>query len=216
DLTESENAIIEKSLPFTMTGKDRLISLIRAIDYLVDAKISGDMIECGVWKGGSMMAVAYQLLKHNDIRDLYLYDTFEGMTLPGDEDVSVDKISAGTLYEAKPDWCKATIEEVERNLANTQYPMSKIHLVRGKVEDTVPGSNHQRIALLRLDTDWYNSTRVELEHLYDKIERGGVLIIDDYGHWAGARKATDEFFENRKIKMLLHRVDYTCRIGVKL
>ena len=109
----------------------------------------------------------------------------------------------------------AGFDEVRRNLASTGYPSDRLHFIRGRVEDTIPASAPESIALLRLDTDWYESTRHELTHLYPRLVRGGVLIIDDYGHWQGARQATDEYFSVLGSPVLLHRIDYTGRIAVK-
>jgi hypothetical protein len=137
------------------------------------------------------------------------------MTEPEEVDISIDKISANKLFDELPDWCQANIEEVSKNIGLIDYPENKSHLIPGKVEHTVPENQHERIALLRLDTDWYESTRIELEYLFPKLVKGGILIIDDYGHWEGARKATDEYFEKNNIQLFLNRVDYTCRLGVK-
>jgi O-methyltransferase len=98
---------------------------------------------------------------------------------------------------------------------STGYDMGRIHFVKGKVEDTIPNGAPSRIAILRLDTDWYESTRHELENLYPRLSPRGVLIIDDYGHWAGCRQAVDEYIHSNKIKLLLNRVDYTGRVAVK-
>ena len=96
------------------------------------------------------------------------------------------------------------------------YPAERIHFVQGKVEETIPRVLPERIALLRLDTDWYESTRHELIHLYPKLCAGGVLVLDDYGHWQGSRKAVDEWMAQTGTRMLLNRVDYTGRIAVKV
>lgn len=216
DVTDLEDKIIQACLPFTMTGKLRLISLIRAVDYLNHNSIEGDIVECGVWKGGSIMAAAYKSKESSYFRDIYLYDTFQGMTEPKEVDVSIDNVAATKLFEELPEWCQANIEEVKKNISRINYPKEKTHFIPGKVEQTVPENTHEQIALLRLDTDWYDSTKVELEYLFPKLSKGGILIIDDYGHWEGARKATDKYFQENNIKMFLNRVDYTCRIGVKL
>ena len=113
-------------------------------------------------------------------------------------------------------WAYGSLDEVRRNLGSTGYPDQYISFIEGKVEDTIPTNVPDRISLLRLDTDWYESTRHELQHLYPRLSPGGVLIIDDYGQWAGARKAVDEYVEDKKLKILLHRIDYTGRIAVKL
>src|SRR5437773_5710167 len=100
-------------------------------------------------------------------------------------------------------------------MAATGYPTAKLHFVQGMVEETIPATVPARIAILRLDTDWYQSTRHELEHLYPLVSHIGVLIVDDYGYWKGARKAVDEYFARAQTPMLLHRIDSAGRIGVK-
>ena len=166
------------------------------------------------------MAAALALLTDGDIaRDLYLYDTFEGMTEPTETDRSFDGMSAADqLQSTTPGngvWCYAGLEEVQANFATTGYPAEKVRFVRGRVEDTIPGVVPDSIALLRLDTDWYESTRHELIHLYPRLVPGGVLIIDDYGHWQGAKRATDEYFASAGTPVFFHRLDYTGRIAVK-
>ena len=154
-------------------------------------------------------------------RDLYLYDTYEGMSAPTDRDVDPDGRTASALMQeqdvrvADSVWCYASLEEVRANLRGTGYDPNRMHFVRGKVEETIPGSIPERIAVLRLDTDWYESTRHELVHLFPRLVAGGVLIIDDYGHWAGCRQAVDEYFAAHDVRLLLHRVDYSGRIAVK-
>jgi len=113
-------------------------------------------------------------------------------------------------------WAYSPLEEVKRNLRLTGYDESRITYIQGKVEDTIPVRASERIALLRLDTDWYESTYHELVHLYPRLSVGGVLIIDDYGHWQGARRAVDQYIEENRLKILLNRIDYTGRIAVKL
>jgi hypothetical protein len=222
DMDAKATDIIRAVRPYTMTSPERLFSLIEAVRYLSRARIPGSVVECGVWRGGSMMAAALTLLEHSDTRrELYLFDTFEGMSSPTAADVSIDGQSASALLQSPrstaPDspWCYATLPDVQAALARTGYPAERLHFVPGKVEETLPARAPQSIALLRLDTDWYESTRHELEHLYPRLVAGGVLIIDDYGHWAGCRKAVDEYFAARNIRLLLNRVDYTGRIAIK-
>jgi hypothetical protein len=154
-------------------------------------------------------------------RELFLFDTFEGMTEPGDQDVALTGETAKGLLErsAKTEedrvWCYAPRERVAEALALTTYPQGLIHLVPGRVEETLGAAAPKQIALLRLDTDWYDSTRHELETLFPRLCRGGVLIVDDYGHWQGARRAVDEYVHTHRLKLLLHPIDYTGRIGVK-
>lgn len=222
DFTDSERNTIRRALPFTMTGPMRLHALIQATGYVARNDIPGAFVEAGVWKGGSMMAVADTLmgLEQSD-RELYLFDTFEGMAPPGAEDVTTRGVEASTLFEKmrgsgpNSDWCYASLEEVREAIGSTGYPPDRIHFVKGKVEDTIPDRAPAQIALLRLDTDWYESTRHELTQLYPRISRGGVLIIDDYGHWLGARKAVDEYVKENDLRLYLHRIDYTARIAIK-
>jgi len=222
DVDAAAAATIRLVQPYTMTSPERLYALIQAVRHVSAAAIPGDVVECGVWRGGSMMAAARALLECGDTsRDLYLFDTFEGMSPPGTQDVAIDGQSASDLLRTqdrnRPDsaWCYATLEDVRSAMSGTSYDSARIHYVKGRVEDTIPGGAPEHIAVLRLDTDWYESTRHELEHLYPRLSQGGVLIIDDYGHWAGCRKAVDEYFASRNIHLLLNRVDYTGRIAVK-
>lgn len=226
-IVEEYPEIYKKCLPFTMTSKERIYALRKAVEYIVNLKLAGDFVECGVWKGGSAMVMAYTLLElGDDSRKIFLYDTFEGMSSPSKEDYRVsDHASASALMaksKKKADdpeniWYFSPLSEVQNNLLSTGYPKDKLVFVKGKVEDTIPGSMPSQIALLRLDTDWYESTKHELTHLYPLLVNKGVLIIDDYGAWAGARKATDEFFKaNKKSSILLNRVDATGRVGIKV
>ena len=220
DIPESDEKIISAVKPYTWTSNERLAALIRAVRFLVQTEIGGPIIECGVWKGGSMMAAALTLIDEGDTsRDLYLFDTFEGMTEPTEFDKSFDGISADSQLAETPQgegvWCYSPLDEVRSNLASTGYPEEKIHFIKGKVEDTIPLNNPPRMALLRLDTDWYESTRHELEHLFPLLVPGGFLIIDDYGHWEGARKAVDEFLAASDVKYFLHRIDATGRLLIK-
>lgn len=220
DFTNFEKEVIQKVKPYTMTSPERIVSLMRAVEYIKKNDIAGSVVECGVWKGGSMMAALLKLKSYNENREVYLYDTYEGMSAPIEYDKSFRNESAQEAYNVQSDYwerikCISSLEEVQRNLASTGYPSRKIHFIKGKVEDTIPNTIPDKIAILRLDTDWYESTLHELQHLYPKLQTGGILIIDDYGHWQGCRKAVDEYFETHNIKMYLSRIDYTCRIGIK-
>jgi len=214
--------IIRKVTPYTMTSPERIFSLMNAVRYVVDNNIQGDIVECGVWKGGSMMAAALTLmaLQATEI-NLYLFDTFDGMTSPGEHDVSFEGISAGKLLqdsnktEEAAIWAYSPLESVKKNMLSIGYEERNIHFIKGRVEDTIPGSAPAEICLLRLDTDWYESTHHELTHLYPRMSRGGILIVDDYGHWQGAKKATDQYIAEHKLPLFLSRIDYTGRIAVK-
>lgn len=218
-----ELEIIAKVRGYTSSSAERITGLINAVKYLVGNRIEGAFVECGVWRGGSMMAAMYTLLNVGDTsREFYLYDTFEGMSPPTDRDVMFDGRKAADILKDFPKvegpgnyWCIASMEDVWQNVVGTGYPADKIHLIRGRVEDTLPRQAPPRIALLRLDTDWYESTKHELIHLYPRLSDHGVLIIDDYGHWLGARQAVDEFFAQMSFRPMLHRLDYTGRLVIK-
>ncbi len=220
DLDAQSQAVVERVTPYTMTSIGRLVALIDAVRYVVRNGLPGDFAECGVWRGGSMMAVALTLLSEGDTgRRLHLYDTFEGMTPPTDRDIDHQGVAATQLFKqlsgSRELWSHATVNDVRSNLESTGYPGDRVHIIKGRVEDTIPQFSPGALALLRLDTDWYESTRHELQHLYPLLVRNGVLIIDDYGHWRGAQLATDEYFRSIGQWPLLHRLDYTGRLVLK-
>lgn len=216
--------LYERCRPFTMTSRERMYAAYSAARYVALNGVPGDIVECGVWKGGSAMIMAMALAAAGQTdRDLYLYDTFEGMVEPGEKDTSYLGESAREIWQQHRSgdspvnmWCYSPREEVAQNLRATGYPESRIRLVKGKVEDTIPTEAPVGIALLRLDTDWYESTRHELQHLYPRLSPGGVLIIDDYGHWQGSREATDEYFATAPHRPLLTRIDATGRLAIKV
>jgi hypothetical protein len=222
DLSPEQRRVVMDARPFTMTSLERIAALTQAVEYTVKNKIPGAFVECGVWKGGSSMAAALTYLEmgKTDV-DLFLFDTFQGMPPPGNEDFHAETgRPAGELLakSAKRDDVRAyaSIEEVRRNLESTGFPSDRVHLVKGMVEETIPLYAPEQISVLRLDTDWYSSTKHELIHLFPRLSKNGVLIIDDYGHWAGARKAVDEYFSKERIQPLLNRIDQTGRSCIKV
>lgn len=204
-----------------MTSTERMYALYQAVGHVARAGLPGAFVECGVWKGGSAMvaALGFQELGQHD-RDLYLYDTYEGMSEPTARDVSFkDQAPHREWHKIRGTdsniFCANSLADATASLGTTGYSPQRLHFVKGKVEDTIPATVPDAIAILRLDTDWYESTRHELEHLYPRLVPGGVLIIDDYGHWRGARDAVDGYFAAHGPAPLLHRIDYTGRIAVK-
>jgi hypothetical protein len=201
-------AIVRTVRPRTMTAHEKLNALVMATRYVVDHGIPGDFVECGVWRGGSMQAIALALLDRGVTdRDLHLFDTFAGMPEPSEEDQAMDGTPAAQLLAEAPRdakiWAVASLDDVREGMAETGYPAERVHYCVGKVEDTVPENAPEQIALLRLDTDWYASTRHELENLYSRLSPGGVLILDDYATWKGARQAVDEFIARTGEPLLL-------------
>lgn len=227
DAGDQDRRIVQAALPYTMTGAARLLALIEAVRYCAVRSVPGAFAECGVWRGGSILAMILTLQEMGLAdRHIYLYDTFEGMTEPTVHDVSaIDPPALETWRQAEDDerspWNELFSSDVfseaavRRLLAETGYPPELLHFVRGPVERTIPLEAPEALALLRLDTDWYESTRHEMTHLFPRLATGGVLIVDDYGHWQGARKAVDEYLRAESRTLLLNRIDYTARIAVK-
>jgi hypothetical protein len=201
--------IIRRVRPWTMTGPEKLFGLVVATRYVAHHGIPGDIVECGVWRGGSMQAVALALRGEGvDDRHLHLFDTFEGMPPPSEKDRRRhDGASAQELLESQDRsaqvWAHASLEDVQTGMAQIDYPSERVHYHPGLVEQTIPDEAPETISILRLDTDWYESTLHELRELYDRLSPGGVLIIDDYGHWEGARQAVEEFLEESGAALLL-------------
>jgi len=226
DSTQSQRETIAAVSDSTMTSPERILAFCDAVEYVSKHNIAGDIVECGVWKGGSTAAAARTLMNLNQTsRTLWLYDTYDGMSAPSESDIDLrgqcaDELLANDQAHSaeSPEsiWCRCALETVQQTMAQTGYPEENIRYVKGKVEDTLPEVSPDEISILRLDTDWYESTRCELEVLFPKLAVGGVLIIDDYGHWQGCRKAVDEYFSAHGIKMFLQRIDYTGRIGIKI
>lgn len=212
--------ILKACQPYTMTSIERMYALYNAVTYIVKNNIAGSFVECGVWRGGSSMMIALTLKELGvSNRSLYLYDTYEGMSEPTADDVDFRGGQAKELMEQNVEnkqnsvWCLADLNDVQNNMRSTGYPQDLVHFVKGKVEDTIPATMPEApIALLRLDTDWYESTAHELKYLYPLLVQKGVLVIDDYGHWEGCKRAVDEYFNG---SLLLNRIDYTGRIAIK-
>jgi O-methyltransferase len=223
-LDEDQRSILAEVRPYTMTSVERQVALLDAVDHVHRHGVTGAFVECGVWRGGSVLSMIRRLQQLDAApRDLYLYDTFEGMTRPTEEDTSDfddEALTTWTSATSRP-WEELFGEHafdersVRELLSGSSYPSSHVHVVVGDVEHTIPETVPEEIAILRLDTDWYQSTRHEMEHLYPRLAVGGVLIVDDYGHWKGSRQAVDEYFTQHPRPLLL-AVDYTCRVGVKV
>lgn len=203
--------ILPEVYDFTQLPMEPMWSLYEAVRYLHTRQIKGDFVECGVFFGGASMLIARTLLSLGDSsRKLWLYDSFQGFV---GEQATDDVTWYGDSINARfPDF-----EEIARNnIASTGYPPEQLRLVKGDVESTAAKNENGDIALLRLDTDTYFSTKAELEYFYPKLVTGGILIIDDYGHAFGARRAVDEYFGESGQPLLLNRVNFTNRIAVKL
>ena len=209
--------------PYTMTSVERMYTLYLSVLHVLDNNLEGDFVECGVWRGGSSMLMAKCLqLRGRTDKKIYLYDTFGGMTKPEDVDVStrtnqvaMEKFEETSTSEDSADWCYASLDEVQQNMYATGIDPSNLQFVKGKVEETIPQTMPEKIALLRLDTDWYKSTKHELEHMYPILVKDGILIIDDFGHWDGCKKAVIEYFADRPETALINRIDVAGRMIIK-
>jgi len=203
--------IVPEVHDFTQLPMEPMWSLFEAVRYLVARGIKGDFVECGVFFGGASMLIGKTLMMLGETsRELWLYDSFQGFVgEQAKDDVTWYGDSIATRF---PDF-----EVIAKdNIASIGYPVEKVRFVKGDIEKIAPDNKHGDIALLRLDTDTYHSTKAELEHFYPKLVSGGILIIDDYGHADGARRAVDEYFADPARRLMLNRVNLTNRLAVKV
>ena len=204
---EETAEILNTCKQYSLLSEERLRANIAAVSYVNREGIPGDIVEAGVWKGGSMLAM---MLAHDESpvpRMFHLYDTFVGMTEPTDNDADFNGVSAELMMLHNPDFrCISSLEDVKGNIARHTGIVPQYHEGDILLNTFVP----KEIAVLRLDTDWYESTKHELDTFYDSVVPGGVVIIDDYGHWKGCKKAVDEFLEVHP-EIVLQEIDYTGR-----
>lgn len=225
EFTQEEKDIVNYVMDnkLTLVSYERLWATLMACKHAVERDIPGDFVECGVWRGGNAIVAAAIFKLYKSDRRVYLFDTFKGMTEPTDADKyfsdgsSVREVFASKQRDTHNEMYYSALEEVKTNFSDANLLDENVIIVEGDVLITLEQEQNlpEKIAVLRLDTDWYESTKKELEVLYPKISIGGTLIIDDYGHFTGSKKATDEYFEATKKRPLLLYTDYTGRIGVK-
>ena len=223
ELSEKDRKLIDIVSNYSMTPRIRIYNLLQALKHVKHNSIEGDFVECGVWKGGNiiMFKKFHENEFFNDKRRIFAYDTFSGMSEPSKQDFNlINKISAKILLEKDKDkesntWGVCDLDEVKSNILKNVTSIENIKFIKGKVEETLMNEQNlpKKISILRLDTDWYESTKKELEILYNKVSPGGIIIIDDYGHWNGSRQAVDEYFKGKFVWM--HYVDYACRLIIK-
>ncbi len=194
-----------------------------AINHILRNNIEGVIIECGVDSGRFEYIWINELIKNNALRDIYLYDTFGGLVEPTDYDYTCKD---AVLYQMNKDevycywknqiinektngWCYTPLEKVQNTLNSTGYPQNYLHYIVGDVMETLKDKSKipEKIAILRLDTDWYESSKYELEQMYDNVVIGGIIIFDDYYHWDGQRRATDDFFASKNVNYDFVRID---------
>jgi len=205
DININQDVIVKIVKPNTMVSRGRIYDLNRLVNETIELAVEGDFVECGVYRGGLSALMLDKILSNQIDKKLWIYDTFQGMSEPTEVDISTKNENAVDAFNTLKneitgyaDWCKATINIVEStlNLVSSDYK-NYCHLIQGKVEDTLQIIDNlpKRISLMRLDTDWYESTKIELETFYNMLSAGGIIIIDDYRYWQGQKLAVDEFFD---------------------
>ncbi len=218
---------------FTMLTHPRLVNLHRQVETCEKRKIPGAFVECGTWKGGAVGLMALANLRHGKARRiLHLFDSFEGIPEPDaavDGSLAVEQVRSvqggvdGRLVAVQGLYEKfagsvGTLEDNRRLLEKEiGYPAEFIRYHRGWFQETVPADAGAigSIAILRLDGDWYASTKVCLDHLYPRVVPGGFVIVDDYGTYEGCRKAVDEYREAKGIRSALGKIDSSAYAWVK-
>ena len=203
------------------SSEERLFATIMACQHVVQTAIEGDFVECGVWRGGNSIIAANVFKRMAPERAVWLFDTFAGMTAPTEVDINFRGESAEAKFrqnqrEDHNEWCYSPLEEVKGNFEKVGLLGTNLRFIQGDVSKTLATGNHlpEKISVLRLDTDWYESTKIELEVLFPRLSKGGILILDDYGHWGGSRKAVDEYFKTN-VRPFFQYIDHTARAGVK-
>ena len=222
EISDTEREIVKKIQPYTMCKIANHWAIIQSLKHIKEKRIEGDLVECGVYRGGNLILYKKIIDQIGIKKKIFAYDTFEGMAEPGKYDKDLKDIKASDTYmkykSSKVPWCKSSIDEVKKNISKFNINFEdQFVFIKGKVEQTLKNMDNlpEKISLLRLDTDFYESTKIELEVLFPRLQPGGVLIIDDYGHWKGSKKAVDEYFELYKNFCWLHRIDYASRLLIK-
>ena len=218
-LDEEDRRLIQVVMDeqLSMVSFEALCTTALACRHVLREGIPGAFVECGVWRGGNglIAASAFDRAGQRE-RGIFLYDTFSGMTRPSE----IDGATALREYldadrETHNAWCYEDLENVQRTFARFEL-LGAVHLVPGDVrttlkEDRIPDC----VSVLRLDTDWYETTAVEMAALFPRLSKGGILIIDDYDAWPGARAAVDEYFREHPPFPYLQPVAGKGRIGIR-
>lgn len=197
-----KTSLTRQLLPYSMGGRKALENAFEVTALVEQKKIVGALVECGVAKGGTAAMMALTNRELGTIkRPKWFFDSYEGLPEPTAEDFEGGK--AGHFICPLPKGaCLGAIEQVSDLMFDKlNLPQNEVHLVKGWFQDTVPVHRERigPIAVLRLDGDWYESTKVPLENFYDQVSLGGYIIIDDYATCFGSRKAVDEFRAERNI-----------------
>jgi O-methyltransferase len=190
----------------TMIGLRRLDNLQYAVETVIGEGVQGDLIETGVWRGGASILMRAVLAAHGDTtRTVWAADSFKGLPKPDPRRYPADM---GTTFHLNRQLA-VSVEEVRRNFARYGLLDKQVRFLPGWFRDTLPTAPIERIAVLRLDGDLYESTIVALESLYPKMAPGGFVIVDDYNDLTACREATDAFRASEGITAPLVRIDWT-------
>lgn len=207
--------IYEQCKDYSMNTVPALYQLWKSVIYIIENNIPGDFVECGVLRGGNIRLIALTLQSMGiTSRNIWVYDTFEGMEGFSEEDKIVGGANPIILNKKELESLTCSIEEVKENVYSTDYPQRNFIFVKGDVEKTLKDTTPRQVSLLRLDTDYYRSTLAGLKYLYPLVTSNGVVIFDDYGTFAGSKKAVDDYFED--VPILLMHIDHTTRLMLKL
>lgn len=222
EITDNESIMIKSIQPYTMNSISSSWAIIQSIKHINEKKIEGDIVECGVFRGGNIILTKMLCNEFRLNKKIFAYDTFDGMPEPTIHDRDLKNIHAKPTYDKyklnNTSWCKADLNEVKSNILKFNFDIEEdFYFIKGKVEETLKIEKNipEKIALLILDTDFYDSTKIELEVLYPRLQKGGILIIDDYGHWKGSKKAVDEYFNTNSSFVWMHRINYASRLLIK-
>ena len=187
----------------TLVGPERIHNLCALAQRIEEERIPGDVIECGVYNGGTAAILARMATRSKMDRTVWLFDSFQGMPQTNEKDGEQAREYVGKVV--------GRLDQVRKLLQRAEANMSRVKIVAGMFQDTFPKVDIRQIALLNLDCDWYESINLCLEKFYDSVVPGGFVSIYDYGHWPGCREAVDTFFKERSLSYELRHVDYSAR-----
>lgn len=178
----------------TLVSRAKLNALCTIAATLEHERIEGAIVECGVFKGGAAALMAHET---GGRRDIFLFDSFEGLPPPGAKDGAV---AQQTFHEG---WCASTEQNVRDIFSRLGVLNDRVHLVKGWFADTFPTAAPGPIALLHIDADWYDSVKLALDTFFDRVVEGGFVVFDDYRRWEGCTRAVDEFLAARGLPPLV-------------
>jgi O-methyltransferase len=185
----------------SLSDRNRLLGLQRVAEQVAKGKLTGDLVECGVFRGGSAVVIAERLLPQSPERKIWLFDCFEGMPDPGVEDPPEAWEYAGKFASSEL--------IVLDTFKKSKLPLNQVEIVVGRYEDVLPTFKPFPISLLHIDCDWYDPVKLCLKTFYEWVVSGGAIVFDDYGFWSGCRKAVDEFLAEHSIDIRLTAIDST-------